>query len=380
MISAFPLTEPPLFGHTGFMRRTKISELLLRQAAACLLVVLVLLSGAAVSAGGDEPELSTAIYDGAGGARCMDVFAMDTYMTLSAYGEHADDALREAEAEIRRLDALLSTGDAESEISRLNAEGGGSLTEDTAVLVEASLALNESTGGLFDISIYPVMRLWGFTTQEYRVPDAEELMETLTLVDASRIEYEDLENAAGSVHFPEGMEIDVGGIAKGYTSARIMEIFRKNGVESAVVSLGGNVQVLGSKTDGSAWRIGIQDPDGGGYLGVLSVTDCAVITSGGYERYFEEDGVVYHHIIDPRTGYPAASGVRSVTIISRDGMLADGLSTSLYIMGEEAAETYWEDADEAFDFLIETDDGVLHVTEGAEALLATDRQVEIVTR
>ena len=147
------------------------------------------------------------------------------------------------------------------------------------------------------------------------------------------------------------------------------------------MNLGGNVQALGSKTDGSKWKVGIQDPEGKeDYLGTLSIKDQAVITSGGYERYFEEDGKTYHHIIDPRTGYPADSGLLSVTIVSSDGTLADGLSTSLFIMGKEEAIEYWRDHSEEFDGILETEDGTLYVTEGiAEEFEAKGHKVEVVT-
>lgn len=362
------------------MGRNAICKTLLRQASACFLLVLLMAAGSFPVCAGENVVLTEEIYDGANGARCADVFAMDTYMTLTACGEGADAALEEGIKEIHRLDALLSTGRPSSEISGINAAGGGILSEDTRILIEESLRLYESTGGLFDISIYPVMRLWGFTDRDYRKPGGEELSEALSYVDASRIELTESENGQAEVHFPEGTELDVGGIAKGYTSARLMEIFREHGVEHAIVSLGGNVQALGTKPDGSPWRIGIQDPDGSGYLGVLSESDAAVITSGGYERFFEEDGVLYHHIIDPRTGYPAVSGVKSVSVISGNGMLADGLSTSLFIMGEEAAEEWWRNSGEDFDYILETDDGTLHVTEGVREMLETDRKVEVVMR
>ena len=362
------------------MGRTRIKNILLRQAPACLLAVLLWAAACLTVCAAETGAPAGEIYDGTNGARCADVFAMDTYMTLTVYGDDADAAIREGVEEIHRLDALLSTGHSNSEISQINTSGGGTLSEDTRILIKESLRLYESTGGLFDVSIYPLMRLWGFTDKEYRKPDDDALAETLSYVDASRIEFEESENGPAEVHFPEGTELDVGGIAKGYTGARLMKIFRAHGVEHAIVSLGGNVQALGTKPDGSPWRIGIQDPDSDGYLGILSVSDMAVITSGGYERFFEEDGVLFHHIIDPRNGYPASSGVKSVSVISRDGTLADGLSTSLYIMGEEAAAEWWRNTGEDFEFIIETDDGVLHVTEGIRDMFHTDRKVEVVGR
>lgn len=137
----------------------------------------------------------------------------------------------------------------------------------------------------------------------------------------------------------EGMKIDLGGIAKGYTSSKVMDIFKENGISSAVISLGGNVQTLNGKPDGSDWRVAVENPaDTGSYIGVLSIKDKAVITSGGYERYFKQDGKTYHHIIDPANGYPANNGLTSVTIVSDDGTLADGLSTSLFIMTGKSTE------------------------------------------
>ena len=169
-------------------------------------------------------------------------------------------------------------------------------------------------------------------------------------------------------------EMDLGGIAKGYTSARVMEIFQEYGITSGMVSLGGNVQTLNTRPDGKPWQIGIQNPNGqqGSLLAVLSVENKAVITSGGYERYFEEDGNTYIHILDPKTGYPADSGLVSVSVISENGMLADALSTSLYLMGEEQAAGYWLTHADEFDMILETEDGTLYVTEGISQEIQTD--------
>lgn len=294
-----------------------------------------------------------------------ELFAMDTYMTLTAYGENAQDAVDAAAEEIERLDAMLSTGSADSEIGQVNANGSGTLSEESGYLVERSLELYQETDGVFDIAIYPIMQAWGFTDQNYQVPSADTLQGLLPLTDASEIVYD---ADTREISFgQEGMKIDLGGIAKGYTSSRIMDIYREHGIESGMVNLGGNVQVLGTKTDGSNWRVAIQNPDDeNDYLGVLETADKAVITSGGYERYFEQDGKTYHHIIDPSTGYPAESGLTSVTIVTEDGTLADGLSTSLFIMGEEKAAAFWKVHSDEFDVILVSDDGTLYVTEGIE--------------
>ncbi|MCD7865312.1 MAG: FAD:protein FMN transferase [Clostridiales bacterium] len=304
----------------------------------------------------------------------QDFFAMDTYMTLTAYGENAQAAVEAGVAEIERLDALLSTGDSDSEIYALNAAGGGELSEETAYLIERSLEVYESTGGLYDISIYPVMDLWGFTGSDesaFAVPDESVLEETLALVDAGKLTLTENEDGTVVLSMEEGMQIDLGGIVKGYADDRIAEIFAEYGVQSAIINLGGSVRVVGTKTDGSLWNVGIQDPeDSSGYLGGLALSDMAVVTSGGYERYFddEETGVRYHHIIDPRTGYSAYNGLISVSIISEDGTLADALSTSLFIMGTEEAIAYCEEhcAEDGFDVLMETEDGDIYITDNLE--------------
>ena len=306
-----------------------------------------------------------------------DVFAMDTYMTMTAYGEEAEEAVSLAEEEILRLESLLSATDGKSEIYMLNQEGRATLSEDSACLLERALDLYEETGGIFDPAVYPVMEAWGFPTQEYKVPDEETLQAALSLTDASKIDFQE-EN--GEIRFGmEGMKIDFGGIAKGYTSSKIMGIYRECGIESGIVNLGGNVHVLGTKPDGSLWRVAVQSPeDENGYLGVLSISDRAVITSGGYERYFEQDGKAYHHIIDPRTGYPAENGLTSVTIVSEDGTLADGLSTALFVMGREKAEQFWQENSSEFDAILETEDGTVFVTEGIAEHFSSERELVVI--
>lgn len=297
-----------------------------------------------------------------------DIFAMDTYMTVTAYGEHASEAVDKAETEIKRLDEMLSTGNENSEVYKLNQNGEAVVSDDTAYLYERSEKIYKQTKGVFDISIYPVMDAWGFTTENYRIPAEDELSALLKNVDASKIQYD---KKTKKITLPKNVKIDFGGIAKGYTSSRIMQIYKKCGVTSGLVSLGGNVQLLGAKPDGSAWKVAVESPDeDGNYLGILQAKDKAVITSGGYERYFEKNGKKYHHIIDPATGYPAENGLTSVTIVSDDGTLADGLSTSLFIMGKEKAEKFWKKYSDKFDVILLTDNLTLKVTVRDDKIVA----------
>jgi hypothetical protein len=305
-----------------------------------------------------------------------DIFAMDTYMTVTAYGKNAENGVNKAVDEINRLETVLSAEKQESDIYKLNETGSGTLSTDTKNIVSKALEINKTTNGAFDISIYPLMVKWGFTTQKYNVPSKNEISKLLKDVDSSKIIFDE---KSGNIKLKENMKIDLGGIAKGYTSNRVMQIFKECGVKSGLVSLGGNVQALGTKTDGTAWQIAIENPDkSSDYIGVVSVKDKAVITSGGYERYFEKNGKTYHHILDPETGYPAESGVKSVTIVSDDGTLADALSTSLFVMGKEKALDYWREHKNEFDTVLVEDNGDITITGGLEKIFKSNFKFDTV--
>ena len=307
----------------------------------------------------------------------QEIFAMDTYMSLTAYGSNSEEAVSKAVQEINRLDAMFSVGNEDSDVTKINENGSGEVSEETAFIMNRAMQVSKETKGAFDITIYPVMELWGFTTKNYRVPESSEIADVL-----KHVSYTNVEVNGQQVTLSDGASIDLGGIAKGYTSNRIMEIFQEYGVTSAMVSLGGNVQTLGKKPDGTDWQVGIQNPDNvqGDLLGAVAVQDQAVITSGGYERYFEENGQTYLHILDPRTGCPAESGLASVTIVSSNGMLADALSTSLYIMGLDEAEAYWRIYADEFDMILMTDDGTVYVTEGIRDRFRTKGKMEVLYR
>jgi thiamine biosynthesis lipoprotein len=286
-------------------------------------------------------------------------------------------------AEIQRLDALLSVGDADSEISKLNATGTGTLSAESAAMVEMALELYENTDAAFDVTVYPLMELWGFTTGQFAVPDANTLAQLLNKTGSDQLSYDSDTNL---LTLGESQGIDLGGIAKGYTSARLMEIFQEYELVSGVISLGGNVQLYGAKPDGSLWRVGIQDPfaadEGSTMMGVLTAQDQAVITSGAYERYFvdETTGQTYHHILDPKTGYPAQSGLVSVTIVSADGMLADGLSTACYVMGLDKAISYWRTYGDDFDMILMTADDQVYITAPLQGQFTTDYPLHIIDK
>lgn len=289
-------------------------------------------------------------------------FAMDTYISLTAYGENGDTALEDAKSKMEELEALWSATDENSEIYALNSSGGktAAVSNETRDLLEFALSMADETEGALDPTIYPVLLAWGFTTGENRIPEENELQALLQDVGYERIKIE-----GNEVTVPEGMKLDMGAVGKGYTGDVLTGILKEAGVTSALLDLGGNVQVIGTKPDGSRWRLGLRNPfDAEGYLGVLEIADAAVVTSGSYERYFiGDDGKRYGHIIDPATGYPAESGLASVTIVAKEGKLCDALSTSLFIMGREKAEGYWREHGD-FEMILITDEGELYITEG----------------
>lgn len=289
-----------------------------------------------------------------------DLFAMDTYMNLCAYGEQSQKAVEAASTEIQRLDELLSVTGESGDVYQLDQLGQRQVEADTLAVISRAVDVTKETDGLFDCTITPVMKLWGLRDGNFRVPSPEELAEQLAKVDGSKVRIE-----GNTVTLLDGVTVDLGAIAKGYTSQQIMEVYRENDVTSGIVSLGGNVQTLGRKPDGSLWRVALEDPrNPEDYFGILDVENKAVITSGGYQRNFTENGKLYHHIIDPRTGYPAENGFISVTIVSEDGTLADALSTALFIMGPEKAEAFWKEHKDLFDAVMMTDDGKILMTKG----------------
>lgn len=346
----------------GYIRR---AALLLIAFTVCVSFVL----GCAPSTGGNtEP------------AR-REVFAMDTYMNVICYGKDAEASAEAAINEIERIDALLSIESESGSVRRVNDAGSAAIDRETELIVEQALEIFSSTGGAFDITVLPLMELWGFTSGNFRVPERSEIDAALDRVGSGKLA---LTNGALSLGGAAG--IDLGGIAKGYTSDRLMELLRSRGIESACVSLGGNVQCLGAKPDGSAWRCGIVHPfkkDGGEYLGIIAVKDKAVITSGAYERNFTDkvSGKLYHHIIDPKTGYPAESDLSSVTIVSESGILADALSTACYIMGLEGAIEYWRSGAQSFDMILMNSDGSkVYITPALADAFSTDCMLEIISR
>ena len=301
----------------------------------------------------------------------LELFAMDTYMSFTAYGNRAEEALAEAGRTINELEQRLSRTREGSEIWTLNAQGCADISPDTAELIGQALAYAAQTGGAFDITVAPLVELWGITTDTPRVPAKAEIDALLPLVGSKHLTLTRSDPALtvfDTAVLDPGCAVDLGGIAKGYAADRVADILEKYGVSDAVASLGGNVYVRGTRPDGTPWRVAIQDPLQNGCAAMLTLSDTFVVTSGGYQRFFADpDGTIYQHILDPATGYPVQSDLLSVTVVCPDGARADAYSTALYVMGEATAASFWQSCQaevEPFEMVLITADHRIVCTSG----------------
>lgn len=300
-------------------------------------------------------------------AETLELFAMDTYMTLTASGSDAADVLAQAAQTINALESSLSRTIGSSEVSRLNRDGSAVWDDDAAQLLSWALEYSEQTDGAFDITIAPLVELWGITSDSPRVPSQAEIDALLPLVGYEHVHQSEF----CSISLDEGCAVDLGGIAKGYASDCAAVLFHRSALTGGCANLGGNVYVYGTTAQNKPWSVAIQDPaDSEGYVCTLSLSDAFVVTSGGYQRYFTApDGTVYQHILDPKTGYPVQSDLTSVSVVTRGGFggqgtRADAYSTALYVMGEQAAVDFWRSQSMSFDMVLVTTDGRVVYTPG----------------
>lgn len=303
-------------------------------------------------------------------------FAMDTVMTINAYGSKSESAVKAAQNEINRLDKLLSVQKENSEIFKLNQSKKMTVSEDTLTLITRSKELYTLTDGAFDISCEPLIREWGFYSGlENKVPSQKAIETALEGIGAEHIKIEN-----STVTLDSNTSLDLGGIAKGFASHKAAAILKENGVTSALMSLGGNIRAVGSKPDGESWSVAVTDPDDNTKsIGTLKISDKAVVTSGGYQRYFEENGQIYHHIIDTKTGYPADSGLKSVTVVSEDDTLADALSTALFVMGLEKSGKFYSENSSLFGAVFITDKGEIYVTDNLKDSFMSEQGFEVIS-
>ncbi len=286
------------------------------------------------------------------------IWAMDTRMELRLYGDRDDAVMTDLTSIINSLDQALSAVSSNSAVTALNESGR---TDDVRIvsLVSEAQKISAQTDGALDITLYPVSRAWGFTTESYGIPPADELEALRDKVGMDKITLSE-----ASVSLAEGTKLDFGALAKGY-AADLCRRRMEDAELSGILSLGGNVQTVGSKPDGSAWVIGVQDPDDmEHYALTLELTGSkAVVTSGDYQRYFMQDSVRYCHILNPKTLSPVQGTLRSVTVVADTGLFADGLSTALFVMGREAGEAFWRQRGD-FEAIWMEADGSVWITPG----------------
>ena len=270
------------------------------------------------------------------------VFAMDTVMELKVWGADGETAISRLEDMLRGLEDRWSATRQDSVTALLNQGTVPSLTAEEEALLRQVEALSQRTQGAFDPKLGSVSRLWGFYDKQYRVPTAQQIQAAL-----------------------QQETWDLGAAMKGYAGQQAAKLLQELDVQCALLNLGGNIQTFGTKPDGQPWRVGIQNPFGGDYVGIVTLEGTAsVVTSGSYQRYFEQEGKRYHHIMDGVTGYPADSGLVSVTVICRDGLTADALSTALFVMGLEEGTRFWRQSSD-FEAVFILTDGSIYATEGA---------------
>lgn len=296
---------------------------------------------------------------GSRGPEQRELFAMDTVMDLKVWGGQAD-CLDRLEAALYALQASYGVNETESLVWRLNRGQRVSLTAQEQSLLEQALDLSARTSGAFDPVLGQAVQLWGFTTGSYRVPSEAERRAALAAGGAEKL------HLSGGEAWLDSGRMDLGGIVKGFAADCLLAILEEARADRAILSLGGNILTYGVKADGSDWQVAVQDPFGSGYAGTLRITGTAcIVTSGGYQRYFEQDGVRYHHILDPATGAPAVAGLASVTIVSSCGATADALSTALFVLGLEKGAALWRESRD-FEAVFITEDGEIYITAGLD--------------
>lgn len=264
--------------------------------------------------------------------------AMGTVMTHKAYGPRAEDSLAAVCREVARIEGLLSRFLPGSEINRVNRSAGKEserVSRETYDVLSEAVEFSRSFQGCLDVTIGPLVTLWRIASESMVQPDESSIERVLSLVNFRDLVLNPGQRTAGLRK--AGQSVDLGGIGKGFAGDRILEVYREFGISSAYSNLGGNVVTLGAKPDGSPWQIGIQHPrQEDALVGAISVVSQTVVTSGDYQRYFTDgQGKRHHHILNPTTGYPAESGLISVSIVSDNSVAADTLSTILFVAGLE---------------------------------------------
>jgi FAD:protein FMN transferase len=294
-------------------------------------------------------------------------YILGTIIDITLYDKQDVATIDKALDRIRDIEAKMTINNAEtSEIIALNEAAGKSavkLSPDTFDVLERAKYYSELTGGLFDPTVGSIVKLWNIGTEYAAIPDPKVLEEKRLLINKDKLI---LDRSTLTARLEDaGMQVDLGAIAKGYAADEVAKILKEKGVQHAIINLGGNVLTIGGNMLDNPWKIGIQNPFNprGDYLGIIEIKGKTVVTSGTYERYFEKDGKRYHHILDPRTGYPADNEVASVSIITESSMDADGNSTSVLLLGLEEGMRFVE-SQKGIEAIFVTYDKKVYITSG----------------
>lgn len=296
------------------------------------------------------------------------IFAMNTSMTLTAYGKNAEAGLRAAEGVITSMSSMLDPDLPTSTTYAINHADGQNtvVSAQIAKMLTTADTVYKQSGGALDLTIYPLVKRWGFEDGKYYLPTEEEIFSDRAKLCYDQMVLTSFPSTGGyAVSFPAGAQMSFAAVAKGCASENAIDAMRQAGVQSGIISLGSNIQTLGNKPDGTQWAVGIQDPNNlTTYLGVISVGETAVVTSAAYQcRFSANNGRTYHHILSPVTGYSVNNNLLSVTIICEDGTMADALSTALFVLGESRAINYWRTYG-GFEMILVTSDNRIVCTKG----------------
>lgn len=311
-------------------------------------------------------------------------FVFNTICSVNLYEDSSEELYSEIFSRLRQIESVFNNYSPSSEISRVNenaAEHEVRVSEDFFTVLKTALDFCELSGGAFDVTVGPLVKLWNVTGENPRVPSEEDFARVMPLVGYKNIILSENEGAPTVRFVKKGVQIDLGAIAKGFAADEVEKILREKKVRRAVISLGGNVYVHGKKSRGEKWSVGIKNPFGEGNAATLLVQDTSVVTSGGYERFFEKDGELYSHLLNPATGFPVRTDIVSVTVICPNSMAADGLSTSLFVCGLQSVSRFAQSPlCPDFECVVIDKDGAIYATRGAEADLVLPKGKRIEQR
>ena len=294
-------------------------------------------------------------------------FIMDTFIEYKLYGEKSDEAVKEMSRRLREFEDMYSAHKDGSYVSLINKNAGKTeveLPRDVYSFIKKATIYSQSTKGNFDLTIAPLTFLWNVTGENPKVPSKQDIDKAKALVNYDDVILNDSKNTVMLKN--EGQEIDLGGIAKGESANIIFDVAKEYKIEKGYVSVGGNLVVLGTDPNGKDYIFGIRDPLGNEneFIGTVNLTGKTMSTSGGYERFFEQDGKVYTHIFDRNTGYPVDSNFLSVTVISKNGGLADTLSTAIYVGGYDMLDKQITRSD--IEVIVVDKNKKIHITKNIE--------------